>query len=91
MFFPPSILRVRIASGGQRKRNMFVPLILLWPLAGLGALLMLPLMAIVAIFRPRAVWTILKASGRFAVFCSNARGLHFEIHNARDDILVYLR
>ena len=70
---------------------MFVPLILLWPLAGLVALLMLPLMAIVAIFRPRAVWRILKAAGRFAVFCSDARGLHLEIHNASDNILVYLR
>ena len=91
MFFPPSILRVRIVRDGQRKRNMFVPLILLWPLALLVALLMLPLMAIVAIFRPRAVWMLLKAFGRFAVFCSNARGLHFEIHNARDNILLYLR
>ena len=91
MFFPPSILRVRIVSGGQRKRNTFVPLILLWPLAGLVALLMLPLMVIVAIFRPRAVWRMLKTAGRFAVFCSDARGLHVEIHNARDDILLYLR
>ena len=70
---------------------MFVPLILLWPLVLLGALLMLPLMVIVAIFRPRAVWRILKTAGRFVVFCSDARGLHVEIHNARDDILFYLR
>jgi len=70
---------------------MFVPLILLWPLAGLIALLMLPLLAIVAIFRPRGMWRMLKAAGRFAVFCSDARGLHFEIHNARDNILLYLR
>lgn len=70
---------------------MFVPLILLWPLVLTGALLILPLMAIVAIFCPRAVWRMLKAAGRFAVFCSDARGLHVEIHNARDDILVYLR
>ena len=70
---------------------MFVPLILLWPLVLLIALLMLPLMAIVAIFRRRGVWRMLKSAARFAVFCSDARGLHFEIHNARDDILLYLR
>jgi len=70
---------------------MFVPLILLWLLVLLVALLMLPLMVIVAIFRPRVVWRMLKAAGRFAVFCSDARGLHFEIHNAHDNILVYLR
>jgi hypothetical protein len=70
---------------------MFVPLILLWPLVLLAALLMLPMMAIVAIFRPRAAWMVLKGVGRFAVFCSNARGLHVEIHNARDSILFYLR
>ena len=70
---------------------MFVPLILFWPPAGLVALLMLPLVAIVAIFRPRGVWKMLKAAGRFAVFCSDARGLHVEIHNAHEDILVYLR
>lgn len=69
---------------------MFVPLILLWPLVLLGGLLMLPLMLIVAIFRPRAVWRTLKAVGRFTVFCSDARGLHLEFRNARDDILIYL-
>jgi len=70
---------------------MFIPVILLCVLAGLVALLMLPLMAIVAIFRPRAVWRMLKTSGHFAVFFSKTRGLHVEIHNARDDILVYHR
>ncbi len=90
MFFPPSILRVRILRDGQRKRNMFVPLILLWPLALLLVVLMSPLMVIVAIFRGRAVWALLKTIGRFAVFCSNARGLHVEIHNARNDLLLYL-
>ena len=70
---------------------MFVPLILLWPLAVLVALLMLPLMVIVAIFRPRGAWRILKAGLQFAVLFSDMRGLHFEIHNARDNILLYIR
>ncbi len=75
---------------GQRRRNVFVPLILLLPLVLLIILLMVLLMVMVAIFRPRAMWTLLKAIGRFAVFCCHARGLHVEIHNARDDILLYL-
>ena len=91
MFFPPSILRVRIVSGGQRKRNIFIPLILLWPPVLLIALLTLPLMAIMAIFDPRAVWAVLRTIGRFALFCSDARGMHVEIHNAGDNILLYLR
>ena len=91
MFLPPSILRVRIVSGGQRKRNMLIPLILLWPPVLLIALLLLPLVAIVAVFDPRAVWAVLRSIGRFAVFCSDARGLHVEIHNAGDNILLYLR
>jgi len=70
---------------------MFVPLILLWPLAVLVALLMLPLLAIVAIFRRRGVWKILKAGLQFAVLFSDMRGLHFEIHKADDNILLYLR
>ena len=70
---------------------MFVPLILLWPLALAAALLMLPLMAILAIFKPHGVWRILKAGLRFAVLFSNMRGLHFEIHKADDNILLYLR
>jgi len=70
---------------------VFVPLILLWPLAIVVLLLMAPLLVIVAIFRWGAVWRLLKALGRFAVFCSDARGLHIEIHNERDDILLYLR
>jgi len=91
MFFPPSILRVRITVHGERKRNTFVPLILLWPLVLLAAILVLPLVAILAIFRPRSAWWILKAAGRFAALCSDARGLHVEVHNAKDDILVYVR
>jgi hypothetical protein len=70
---------------------MFVPVIVIWLLVLLVTLLILPLMAIVAIFRPRAVWTMLKTAGRLAVLFSKTRGLHVEIHNARDDILVYHR
>jgi hypothetical protein len=91
MFFPLSILRIRIIRDGQRKRNMFVPVLLIWVFALLLALLMLPLMAIVAIFRPRAVWAMLKTVGHFAVLFGKTRGLHVEIHNARDDILLYHR
>jgi len=70
---------------------MLIPLILLWPPVLLIALLLLPLVAIVAVFDPRAVWAVLRSIGRFAVFCSDARGLHVEIHNAGDNILLYLR
>jgi len=91
MFFPPSILRVRITADGQRKRNTFVPLILLWPLVLLAAVLALPLVAILAIFRPRSAWSILKIARRFAVFCSDARGLHVEVRHSNEEILVYIK
>jgi len=91
MFFPPSILRVRVTTDGERKQNTFVPLILLWPLVLLPAVSSLPLVAVLAIFRPRSALLILKAAGKFAAFCSDARGLHVQIHNPKDDILVYIK
>ena len=80
-------MRLRIVSNGQRMRNMFVPLFLIWPLV---LILMLGPLAVLAIFRPGAVWRILKAIGRFAVWASDARGIHIEIRNTRDNILLYL-
>ena len=84
-------MRVRIVRHGLRLRNLFVPLILLWPLALIVALLLLPLLAIIALFRPRGVLRILKAAARLAALFCTMRGLHLEIRKASNNILLYLR
>ena len=68
-------------------RNMFVPLFLIWPIA---LILILPPIALLAIFNAKAVWRLLKAAARFAALSSDARGMHIEIRNDRDNILLYL-
>ncbi|MBT3198772.1 MAG: hypothetical protein HN350_02550 [Phycisphaerales bacterium] len=87
MFFPPSLLRLRIVRNGQRQRNLFVPLIIIWPILLAG---MLVPMAVMAILNHKAAWRTIKAICRFASLASDARRTHIEISNTRDNILLYL-
>ncbi|MDP6046322.1 MAG: hypothetical protein QGG25_11985 [Phycisphaerae bacterium] len=89
MFFPLSILRVRIVRDGTRKRNLFVPVVLIACAVLILSLLMTPLLLIAAIIRPHAIWKMLKTFGHFAVLFFKTRGLHVEINNERDNILIY--
>jgi len=89
MFFPLSILRVRIVRDGQKKRNTFAPVILIVLVVLILTLLMTPLLLIAAILQPRGVWKLLKTVARFAMLFFKTRGLHVEINNERDNILIY--
>jgi len=89
MFFPLSILRIKIVRNGIRKRNMFLPVVLIWLTIAILLLLAAPLMILMAIFRPRPVRMMLKAIWRFLVFFSRTRGLHLEFNNERRSILIY--
>jgi len=89
MFFPLSILRVKIVRDGQRKRNLFVPVILVVLGVLLLTLLMTPLLLIAAIFQPHAIWKMLKAFARLAIMFFKTRGTHIELNNQRDNILIY--
>jgi hypothetical protein len=80
-------MRLKIVSDGRKMRNLFVPLILIWPLI---PIVMLGPMAVLANLNPRGAWRVLRAFSRFLIFCSDARGMHIEIRNARDNILLYL-
>jgi hypothetical protein len=88
MIFPPSIMRVRVLKEGRRRRNFWLPLLLLWPIAtaaGLAGLLFL----LVAV-RPRMLWRILLAlSWAFLVFC-RLRGLRVELTGPKKQVSVWV-
>ena len=68
---------------------MFVPVILICLLALAMSVLLLPLVAIAAIFRPGAVWAMLKTVWRMTGLFFKTRGLHVEISNTRGSVLIY--
>lgn len=62
MLWPPSLMRFRKVVNGERKRNLWLPLLLVWPLAVALWLVLLPLIVLVAVFTRRS------GKGRFVLF-----------------------
>lgn len=90
MLWPPSLLRVRIHEHGTKKVSLWLPLLLLWPLAlALGVAL-----APVAILVAACCWrqgygkTILYGGPRiFRIFCS-LRGLEVNVQEPNEHVCI---
>lgn len=92
MILPPSILRVRSRRPGRRNRNLWVPLILIWPLAVAVWLVLLPGLTVLALL----LWKtgagrplLLGAPKLFGLFC-RLRGLSIHVESEDTLVRVYL-
>jgi hypothetical protein len=90
MIFPPSIMRVRILEGGRRRRNLWLPLLLLWPIVTVAGLAGLPVLFVLMAVRPRMPWRVLLAlPWAFLVFC-RFRGLRVELTGPKKQVSVWV-
>jgi membrane protein implicated in regulation of membrane protease activity len=90
MIFPASILRVRIVANGRKKLGLWVPLLLLWPLA-LALAPLLVLAALVYMLRQRRAGRRTDAIRCLPLLCRVAfslRGLKVEVQKDNQEILV---
>ena len=90
--FPPSILRIRRWQAARRRRGLWLPLVLVWPLAAALWLVCLPIILVVTLIRsPRRVGRALLFGPRlFAAFCAT-RGLHVEVRQDDREFLLSIR
>jgi len=90
MIFPPSIMRVRVLGGVRRRRDFWLPLLLLWPIATVAGLAGLPALFLLVAVRPRMPWRILLAlPWAFLVFCQ-LRGLRVELTGPKKQVCVWV-
>jgi len=90
MIFPASILRVRIVENGRKKLALWVPLLLLWPLA-LALAPLLVLAALVYMLRQRRSGWASDAIRCLPLLCRVAfslRGLKVEVRQDNKQIWV---
>lgn len=92
MIFPPSILRVRRREPGRCNRNLWLPLILIWPVVVALWLVLLPGLTILALmlWKTGAGRAILLGPPKlFGLFC-RLRGLSIDVESEDTFVRVYL-
>lgn len=90
MIFPPSIARIQVIDEGRRRINLWLPLILIWPvLLALGVVLA-PLVLIAALATWPRYGRILLYGGPqfFGMFCA-LRGLRAQVADGRNHVNIY--
>ena len=92
MMIPPSILRVRVL-GDDRRVSLWIPLILVWPLAVALYLVLLPFILLAAVVTWRSGWgkpILLMGPVLFRLYCA-LRGLEVDVAERRRSVLVYFK
>ena len=88
MIWPPSVVRLRIYENGRRKKNLWLPVCVLWPPVVLIALLLAPV-AVPALWlaagRGRRRQAVMAGPVLFRLFCA-LRGFYFEAGNPGNGI-----
>jgi len=92
MFFPPVLMRVRRVRTGRKNLNVWIPLFIVWPVATVIWLVLLPLLVILALslWQTRLARPILLACPTALLQLCLARGLHVEIKQKGQELLVYI-
>lgn len=88
MIFPPSLMRVRTVKNGRRKRNLWIPLILLWPTALVLGLALLPLVLVWAAAKSKVRLILAALPAALLAFCA-LRGVRIETAETDESMLLY--
>lgn len=86
-------MRLRIVDNGEKKVRLWLPLFLVWPFVLFLAIVLLPIVLLVALigWGPRGVRrTALGAWYLYATVC-NLRGLSIEVSGEGDQVFVSVR
>ena len=92
MMFPPSLLRVRVLDDHNRV-NLWIPLIVVWPLVVVLYLLFLPCIVVAAILIWRGGWgrlLLLGGPSLFRLYCA-LRGLEINVTEPNQTVHVYFK
>ena len=90
MTWPPSLARIRIVESGRKKLGLWLPLLLVWPVAVLVWLTLLPaIVLLAALLWPRGKGKLVLLGGprAFWVFCA-LRGLSVHADDGDSSVSV---
>ena len=90
---PPAVLRIRVVEHGKKQVGLWLPLVLVWPLLLLLALVIAPLVIIAAVLlwpsgRGKAI--LLSGPSLYALLCS-LRGLTVQVEGIDEQVLIAIR
>ena len=92
MMFPPSILRVRVLDEHSRV-NLWIPLVLIWPLVVAVYLLLLPCILLAAVLTwssGRGRLILVGGPALFRLYCA-LRGLEIDVREPSQTVLIYFK
>ena len=92
MMFPPSILRVRVLDDDSRV-NLWIPLVLIWPLVVAVYLLLLPFVLVAALLTwpsGRGRLILMGGPALFRLYCA-LRGLRVDVREPNQSVLIYFK
>lgn len=89
MILPPTVFHIRIVEGGRKKFNLWLPVILLWPLVILLMVLLAPLALIASLIWSKHSKLIL-AGPRLLALCWAIRGLQVRVQDDNNQVLIII-
>jgi len=84
---PPMLMKLRLKEEGKRGIRLWLPLILLWPVALLVFLLVLPFLVLVSVFHSKSRRMIIALPSLYRMICS-LRGLRVEVEDTEEEVFV---
>ncbi len=84
---PPVIMRIRLKEKGKRRFRLWLPLILLWPLALLVFILLIPFLVILSLLDSRSRKLTAAIPALYRTICS-LRGLRVDIVEEDERIFI---
>jgi hypothetical protein len=90
---PPAILLFHVQPQGGRHWRFWVPLFLLWPLFAFLLILFFPLILILVLarFRGSAARVLMVGTRESWSFACAMRGLHVEVEDSEQRVLIQLK
>jgi hypothetical protein len=90
MMIPPVFVRIRLIEDGGRRIRLWLPVIILWPLAVVVAVIFVPVAAVAAIVSlgSRSVRKALRKICRIVVVVFSLRGLLIQVKDDKDEVLI---
>ncbi len=90
MMIPPVFVRIRLIENGGRRIRLWLPVVILWPLAVVVAVIFAPVAAVAAIVSlgSRSVRKALRKIWRVMVVIFSLRGLLIQMKDKNDEVLI---
>lgn len=87
MILPTTVFHIRIAQGGRKKFNLWLPIGLLWPVVIAVMVVLAPIVLIVSMVWRKHSRCIL-AGPRLLAMCWALRGLRVRVGDGKDQVLI---